>query len=362
MRQGLWLTAAMALALPVQADFSYEQTSQITGGSMLRMMKMIPGGGKATQPQTSRILLKGNRLATVSQDSISVTDIDAETMTNIDLKEKKYSVITFAEMREAMKAMEKKMQGSKTDQPAMEFSVKVDATGQTKPIDGLATKQFIMTLTTGFKDQQSGQTVNMDMVSDMWLAPKIAGYEQMQQFYVRMAEKMNWVPGMMSANPMMMGQKGASEGMAKMVKEASKLDGIPVFQVMTMQGMGGMPGGSPGEMPPMPNAGDVASDSAKRTASQEAARTASPTGFGGLAGAAAGGLLGGFGRKKKPAEPPPAEQAQTQQAPAAPEKPAPLMEVTVQSKNFSAAPVDAAPFAVPAGFKQVEHDMKKMSK
>ena len=363
MRTWLLFAALAALVVPVRADFSYEQISQMTGGSMLRMMKMVPGGGKATQPQSSRILLKGNRLATVTQDNISVIDLDAETMTSIDLKDKKYSVITFAEFKQAMAAMAQKMSQGKPEggQAAeMEFSVKVDPTGQTKAIDGLSTKQFIMTLTTGIKDKESGQTINMDMVSDMWMAPRIAGYEQVQQFYLRMAEKMNWVPGMMS-NPMMMGQKGYSEGMAKMVKEASKLEGVPVLQVTTMQGLGGMPGG-PGA-PEMPNVGEAASDSARRSAensaSSQASRSAGGGRFGGLAGAAAGGIMGGFGRKKKPAEQPVAEQPQT---PAEPAKPAPLMEVTVQSRDFSSAPVDASMLAVPAGFKQVEHDMKKALK
>jgi len=360
MKTILFGAALAVLVLPVRADFRYEQVSQMTGGSILRMMKMIPGGGKATQPQTSQILLKGNRMATLTPDSISVIDLDAETMTDINLKEKQYSVITFAEFKQAMEAMAKKMSGQGSDSASMSFDVKVDATGQTKSIEGLNTKQFIMTLTTKMQDAKSGQTVNMDMVSDMWMAPAIPGYEQVRNFYARMAEKMGWVPGMMT-NPIMMGQRGFSDGMAKMVKEASKLEGVPVLQVTTMQGMGGFPGGGPGgaETAQMPNIGDAAADSARRTAESDATTQASrATGgrFGGLAGAAAGGIMGGFGRRKKAAEQPPAEQPQAPQEPA---KPAPMMEMTVQSRNFSSESVDAAPFSVPAGFKQVEHQMKK---
>lgn len=362
MRTILFVAALAVLVLPVRADFSYEQVSQMTGGSMLRMMKMIPGGGKATQPQTSQILLKGNRMATVTQDSISVIDLDAETMTEINLKEKKYSVITFAEFKEAMQAMAKKMSGQGTGGASMEFDVKVDATGQSKTIEGMNTKQFIMTLTTKVQDPKSGQTVNMDMVSDMWMAPAIPGYDQVQKFYVKMAEKMGWVPGMMN-NPMMMGQRGFSEGMAKMVKEASKLEGVPVLQITTMQGIGGIPGAGPGGEPvQMPNLGEAASESARRTAENDAATQASRASggrFGGLAGAAAGGIMGGFGRRKKAADQPPAEQAQAPQEPA---KPAPMMEVTVQSRNFSSAPVDGSRYEIPAGFKQVEHEMKKALK
>ncbi|MBE0657866.1 MAG: hypothetical protein IH602_09260 [Bryobacteraceae bacterium] len=359
MKMKLLAAALAALVMPAWADFSYDQVSTMTGGSMLRMMKMVPGGGKATQPQTSRILLKGNKLATVSQDSISIVDLDAETMTSIDLKDKKYSVITFAEYRQALKALTDKMSQQKGAENAqMDFDVKVDQTGQAKTIEGMATKQYIMKLTTMIKDQSSGQTVNMEMVSDMWMAPRIAGYEQVQQFYAKMAEKMGWAPGMMN-NPMMMGQRGYSEAMAKMIKEASKLEGVPVFQVTSMQGPGGMPGGAGGEMPEMPNVGEAASESARRSAENSASSQVSRAAgrFGGLAG----GALGGFGRRKKqePPPPPPQEQAQAQ---AQPQKPSALMEVTVESRNFSTAAVDGAQFSVPAGFKQVEHDMKKALK
>ncbi|MBA3975604.1 MAG: hypothetical protein C0504_15460 [Candidatus Solibacter sp.] len=359
MKTKLLAAALAAFIMPAWADFSYDQVSTMTGGSMLRMMKMIPGGGKAAQPQTSRILLKGNKLATLAQDSISVIDLDAETMTSIDLKDKKYSVITFAEFRQAMKAMADKMSGQKGADAAegaqMEFDVKVDPTGQTRTIEGLAARQFIMTLTTKIKDQSSGQTMNMDMVSDMWLAPRIAGYEQVQQFYSRMAEKMGWAPGMMN-NPMMMGQRGYSEGMAKMIKEASKLEGVPVFQITTMQGPGGMPGG---EMPQMPNVGEAASDSARRSAENSA--TSQISRATGRLGGLAGGALGGFGRRKKQeAEPAPTPEQPPAQA--QPQKPAALMEVTVESRNFSTSAIDGAQFAVPAGFKQVEHDMKKALK
>lgn len=359
MKMKLLAAALAALVMPAWADFSYDQVSTMTGGSLLRMMKMVPGGGKATQPQTSRILLKGNRLATLTQDSISVVDLDAETMTSIDLKEKKYSVITFAEFRQAMKAMADKMSNQKGAEGAeLDFDIKVDQTGQTKTIEGMATRQFLMTLTTKIKDQSSGQTMNMDMVSDMWLAPRIAGYEQVQQFYTNMAEKMGWAPGMMS-NPMMMGQRGYSEGMAKMIKEASKLEGVPVFQITTMQGPGGMPGGAGGEMPEMPNVGDAASESARRSAENSASSQVSRAAgrFGGLAG----GALGGLRRKKQESQPPPPPPSQDQ-AQAQPQKTSALMEVTVESRNFSTAAVDGAQFAVPAGFKQVEHDMKKALK
>ena len=92
--------------------------------------------------------------------------------------------------------------------------------------------------------------------------------------------------------------------------------------------------------------------------------------LGGLAGGLGGGL-GGFGRKKKEPEQP-AAQAQQQTPPPAAAPPAQsaagatppgtLMELTTELTAFSSAPVDVAKVSVPAGFKQVEHDMSKALK
>ena len=68
-----------------------------------------------------------------------------------------------------------------------------------------------------------------------------------------------------------------------------------------------------------------------------------------------GGALGGFGRKKQE-ESKPADQA----APVALQSVV-LMEQVTELSGLSAT-VDASKFAVPAGFKQVEHEMKKLVK
>ena len=71
--------------------------------------------------------------------------------------------------------------------------------------------------------------------------------------------------------------------------------------------------------------------------------------LGGLAG------IGGLGRKKQE-ESKPAEQA----APVT-LQPVVLMEQVTEISSL-AATVDASKFAVPTGFKQVEHEMKKLAK
>jgi hypothetical protein len=53
-------------------------------------------------------------------------------------------------------------------------------------------------------DRQSGNQGGMQVVSDMWIAPNVTGYEEIREFQMRMAKKLNWAPdlgGMFAARP-----------------------------------------------------------------------------------------------------------------------------------------------------------------
>jgi hypothetical protein len=214
----------------------------------------------------------------------------------------------------------------------------------------------------------------MNIVTDMWLAPNLPGYEEVKQFQTRLAQKLAFTPGMAGMGAMMGQQAGMAKGMSELSKEASKIEGVPVLQVIRMGGtMEGMSEADMARMqqeqasqpppPPPPTAGDVAGSAASGAAASRMGR------LGGLAGGLGGGL-GGFGRKKKEPEQP-AAQAQQQAPPAAAPAsqsaagatpPGTLMELTTELTAFSSAPVDMAKMSVPAGFKQVEHDMSKALK
>jgi hypothetical protein len=131
--------------------------------------------------------------------------------------------------------------------------------------------------------------------------------------------------------------------MADMVKEMSKLKGIPVQQVMRM---GTTADGTPlpaaseaalpqTKSPDMPSAGQVAKDSA----------TSAITSSLGLGG------FGGFGKKKKAADPQPADPADKANGG---QTWAVLVESNTQMTGFSQASVDTSKFDIPAGYKQME--------
>ncbi|HEY1984500.1 MAG TPA: hypothetical protein VGG85_03780 [Terracidiphilus sp.] len=363
-----FIVLASLLALPssVFADYTYQQTTQITGGSMIAMLKMASAfssqARKAGDPIVSTIYLKDNRLANVSPDAIQIIDLDKETMTHIDLLKHTYTVMTFQQMREQMENARKEMEKRQAEHPnsapasnpdannvKMSFDVKVRNTGAEKQVSGLTSKEAILTMTMNATDQSTQQTGAMAITNDMWLVPEIPGYDQVRDFYRRMAEKMG--PEMASVgldlSKMLAQNPGAGAALGDMAKEMQKIKGVPVLQVMrmgtTMNGQP-LPAASEAPLPPdnspaMPSAGDVAKQSAASALTSHLP-------------------FGGFGRKKQN-DPPPANQNGDPNAKAAQPTSAILMESQTTTSNFSSAAVDPSHFEVPAGFKEIQFKADK---
>ena len=124
--------AGVLLCVAARADFSYEQTSKMTGGAMMGMMKMAGAFSKAArEPMRSTVMVKGDKMAMVSGERINIIDLDAETFTDVDLAKKTYASITFAEMGRAMQKMAEKMSQQKSaDSANMQFKASVKPTGK----------------------------------------------------------------------------------------------------------------------------------------------------------------------------------------------------------------------------------------
>ncbi|MGH9584796.1 MAG: hypothetical protein ACRD4O_17885 [Bryobacteraceae bacterium] len=185
----------------VLADFSYEETSTITGGMVAGMMKFAGiFSKKAREPIHSTIAVTGNKMMHRGADSASIIDLDAQTITPIDFQKHTYSVMTFEQMKQMLDQLSRKMKQNNTQ---MQFKVTAHATGATRRISGLDTKEMIVTMEMEGTDQQSGQKGAMVITTDMWLAPDVPGYSEVREFYKRMAEKINWTPGgnMFMMNP-----------------------------------------------------------------------------------------------------------------------------------------------------------------
>jgi hypothetical protein len=357
---------ALMLAAPASmlADYSYQETTQITGGSVVSMLKMAGAlssqARKAGEPVVSSIYLKGNRLANVSADSIEIIDLDKETVTHVDVAKRTYTVLTFQQMKDQVANARKQMESQPAPKPAaqpaappanpdnvqLSFDVKVRETGATKVVSGLDAKEAIMTMTMNATDQTTQQTGAMAVTNDMWLVPEVPGYAQIGEFYKRMAGKMgSMTAGIgMDLSKMVAQTPGASQALTDMGKEMQKIKGVPILQIMrmgtTINGQP-LPAASEAPLPPdntpaMPSGSDIA---------KQSAASAITSHLGALGG------FGGFGKKKQ-AAPPPADPA-TNSANATPTSSV-LMESQTTVSTFSSASVDESHFAIPAGYKLIQ--------
>jgi hypothetical protein len=379
------------------ADASYQETSQITGGTMVDQLKSVSFLSKSMSnmfaPTNTMTMVHGNQKAVVAKDSTEITDLDKETITRIDTVHKTYTVVTFAQMRQAFANMPKQMeqaqeqmkqaQAQQAPQPKTDlktsFDVTVKNTGVTKEVNGLTAQEQLVTMQMHITDPNAPSTEAVNtmtyvVTTDVWIAPDPPEVKELQEFDKRFGQKLmegvdlSAFKAQMSQmsrnqNPAMAqmfgGKPGSAEAMAQMGKEMAKLQGTRVMEVTRMGGSGSGPGAAQASTPapaaaPAPSGGAVAGQAATDTAAQTAAGDASKLGvFGSALGSSA---LGAF-HKKKAATPPPAATttpADSASAGTQTTSSATLMEMTTQKSNFSTETVPASAFQVPAGFKKVE--------
>ncbi|HUI54867.1 MAG TPA: hypothetical protein VLY04_07840 [Bryobacteraceae bacterium] len=330
---------AFLAASTLSADFSYHEKSTVTGGVMLSLLKMAGVFSKqAREPIETTVSYKGDKMVSRSETHATIIDLAAETITNVDMQKKTYSVMTFEQMKQMLEQMSAKMQKKSPDSPSMDFKVSVTPTGNTKPIAGFDAKELVVKMEMQSTDPQSGQQGTMVITTNVWIAPSVTGYGEVRDFRKRMAEKLNWSPG---GNPFM-ARPDVAKGMAEVEKESAKLDGMPVFQTVSM--------GAPGQ-PGAASSGNTGQPQAQPQQQQQQPPPARPS---------LGGLLGksiGISRNKQSSDQPQGQQGSTQQGSG---NPGSLLEMQTEMSAFSSGAVDDSLFAIPAGFKKLEPDLKRM--
>ena len=330
------LIILFVFCLSLRADFSYQETTQMTGGALVSILRLGgPFTRKAREPIVSTVLIKGNRMATLGKENSSIIDLDKETITEINISKKNYSVVTFAQMRQAMddaiakaqaqqpKKQEKSAPNSSVD---AKFKVSAKATGKTKTVQTLTAKEMVITMDLEGTDKDTGQSGSLTVIDDAWMAT-VPGYEQVKAFRQKMAQKLarEFQPEL---SRMAMSDPRMMQGMAESAKELSKVSGVPVETVMKM-GSG-------------ITADTTDSSSQKGPSVRDAITSGLP-----------------FGRKKKDPEPEPKPAGKNDQKDSGA---ALLLQMTTDMSDFSTGAVDASKFEVPSGFKQIDSDLVKRSR
>lgn len=369
------------------ADFSYNSTSQVTGGTIMKMASMpIPGMGeakKALEPQISRVSVKGDQMIQKSDESATITDLAKETITHIDYKEKKYSVVTFTQMKELLNGIGSQLDQARQTDGKWEFDIK--PTGRAQTIDGFSCREVIMSMKATGTDKSSGKSGSFVMNNVLWITSSVPGSDEIKAFNLKMAEKMNIDPS--SIEKISMG--GFGKGLAEMQSKAKELDGITVLQLTTVSANAdGLPKSI--DVPDTTEAlkkideenarlqrehAAAQNEALKREAADatvasgtEAGQVAIRDSMGKYGNVAAGALgrFGGLGRKKAkqndppPPPPPPAparQQAATSGSTQTVAMDGVLMQMRITETQFSTASVDSSVFEIPAGFTQVQNEM-----
>jgi hypothetical protein len=333
---GIAVLGLLVLAVALQADVKTQEKSQVKFEGMLGRMVGLFGGKAAKEGVVSTIAVKGDRRMRVDQDRGEIVDLAEEKVYDLNIKDKTYTVATFAEIRkrleeQAQKAAEdaKKTQGKEKaaqkepGQPEMETEVSVKETGQKKSINNFSCREVIMTITSHEKGKTLEQAGGTIVSADTWLAPKNPAIQEIAEFELRYWQKIQTPAMMASAEQMasaMAMYPGLKQAFSKLQSEKVNMDGTPILTTVTFG--------------TVPSAEQQAAQEQKQEQKPEQAPP--PT--------SVGGLVGRFARKKaeepKKEEPTGGAKGQT-------------TIVTMINEVLSVTPAASdADVAVPAGFKQ----------
>jgi hypothetical protein len=292
----------LATTLTARADFSYTSTRKTTGGAMAAM------AGAANQTP-AKYYYKGQKMKVDNGDTAMILDFDAQTITNINNTQKTASVKAFSDVAAT---------AGKSD---MALKVDVKETGQKKTINGYDASELIMTMdvsSSGGDSPQILQMGKMQMEMDMWLSSSVPGAGELHRFYEKNMKQFPWA-ALSGGNPAM------QSGLAELQRKTAEMKGVQVLQVVKIKSAGGAAAAP--AMPQMTAAQNEQMQAAMAKL-QEMQKQGGP-GAAAMAQAMArmGGATGGAGSGA-------------------------LLEVTIESTDFSTASVPDSVFAIPAGYQK----------
>jgi hypothetical protein len=362
------LLGAILLLQPVAfADVSYQETTQVTGGSMMGMLKMAGAlssqAKQATAPVTSTVMIHGDRMVRSNPHTTEIIDLDQQTMTLIDHDKRTYSMVTFKEIQQQMEkaaTQTKGAQGSGADASQMSFSAHISSNGATRQLDGENAKEALLTVTMIANSSDNSTKAGMAATSEMWLIADALGLAEMRAFNERMAKELSVDMGASAMSSLLAAQPGGAQALAELKKESAKMSGLPVLQVtrvgLTTDGQP-LPPPSTAPLPQTQNqgstAGAVTQEVATGTATQTADSQISRLGtFGRALSSSSMGALMHHAPSKA--------SAPSQAAPdgANAETAGVLLESQTETSGFSTAAVDTSRFQIPADYKAVSSPME----
>jgi len=315
-------------AVPAAAqDLTYTTTTKMEmSGALGRVLSIL---GKMDEPMVEKTYLKGSMVRKDQDESSTIFDWNAGSMTLLDHPERTFMRMDFAQMAEQMAgAMEERPEAGGA--PEMEVTVSTDRTGKTETIAGYAAEQVIVTVEMKPKsaaEAEEGAQPTTALVTDLWLSTEFPEYRMMQEMQGEAIQRFR-ESGASQNVAQAMGalagsDPGMQEGWEKNMEAMKELKGTALRS--TTHFVTVPPGATLDRDKVLEGAGEAVSE-----------------GGGGVANAARqalGGLAGRFGRGRP----------QQEAAPAAPAQ-AVIMRIKIEISDVGTGAVDASLFQVPEGY------------
>jgi hypothetical protein len=388
------LLISFTLCGAAHADIVIEETVDMDGAAGFSFLAMQ---GKSTTNLTadksridSDMKFKSklmNTFAGKSGNSSQIIRLDEGRVFDVMHADKKYTEMTFAEMRAMMdKAMQQAAAAQEQMQASQQQQLPVDSeecqwsepvveakeTGETATIAGYETSRALVTLKQTCTDPKTSKACDMVWTIDQWLARQAPGAEEQAAFGLNYARELGLDSAGMRAqsNRMQQAYGEYKSNWTAALEKAGQFEGYPLKSTLQMT-MGGAQcttesGTQVAADPMFADAVDAgiqagastAVGAAGSAAGQAAGQAVGGTVGGAVAGSAAGAFASKLGSsllgKLKKKDAPPAEAAQpAAAADAGNAGMIRLFRVTTETTAIRADAIPAQTFEVPAGYKKV---------
>jgi hypothetical protein len=344
-----------------RADFKYTQQSKVTGGALVGVTKTLgvfsKNARQATAPQLSTTMVRNNQMRTEqATGTVEIIDLEGKRFIHVDTVKKSYWIQTFDQFRQQMEQAREKMKAEQAKTAAkhgdaqsvtMDPKFDMQATGQTRTVLDIPAREMKMRVDMLFKSTDPKTEADLEksnpsfwMTADSWYGT-IPGYEEVRDFYMKMAKELDWLPGSVGmANPQM------SQATEEFKKNAIKMDGMPLVQYTSFgmmaneQAGDGQSAGGQAEQKTQPQTPPPSNDNSTPTSTKEAISK----------------QLGGLFGKKKQQQPSDSASPNSKNSNGTPQPAAAagsLMDMTIEVTSYSKDRLDASLFDAPAGYTQV---------
>lgn len=244
----------------------------------------------------TKYFYKGQAMRVETKARVFIVDFDKQSIVTLDPERKVYWLTRFADVPQPAGAAMNNMQIDFKD------------TGATRTINGFNAHQFLISAAMDMSQMRPGAKMNMEM--EIWVSPDVPGASEMRKFYERNAAKFPW--GVFAQG----NRDRSGNAMVELQRKMASMNGVPVEQIIHVTPAGG-------------------DEQAARMQQQMAAARARLEEM-----AKQGGRQG--------------EMAQQALARMGGASGASLMEMTIDSQDFSTASIPASLFEIPSGYTKSE--------